>query len=108
LLETDRSTEGGDGIEERETGRTDRRRREDRLNATAVAVPRPFPLLPVFAPAMTRCECAGVAFAEIARRLASGGRSLEAVLAETCVGQMCTACVPDLRAFLADFGASPD
>ena len=49
---------------------------------------------------MTRCECAELSFAEIRRKL-GGGRSLEQVQAETGVGLICTACLPDLRASLA-------
>ena len=51
--------------------------------------------------AMTRCECTGLLFEEIARRLREEGRSLEALQAETGCGHLCTACVPDLRAHLA-------
>ncbi len=49
---------------------------------------------------MTRCECAELSFAEIGRRLARG-RSFEQLQAETGVGLICTACLPDLRAHLA-------
>ncbi len=52
------------------------------------------------APAMTRCECAELPFAEIRRRLGAG-RNLEQVQAESGVGLICTACLPDLRAYLA-------
>jgi bacterioferritin-associated ferredoxin len=47
--------------------------------------------------AMTRCECSGLPFEEIARRLREEGRSLEALSAETGCGRLCTACVPDLH-----------
>jgi bacterioferritin-associated ferredoxin len=57
---------------------------------------------------MTRCECAGVAFTEIARRMEAGGKSLDLVMAETGVGGLCTGCIPDLRAFVARFPGSPD
>jgi bacterioferritin-associated ferredoxin len=50
---------------------------------------------------MTRCECAGVAFAEIARRLREDGLSLEEACGRTGCGHTCTACLPDLSAFLA-------
>jgi bacterioferritin-associated ferredoxin len=50
---------------------------------------------------MTRCECADVSFDEIARRLREQGASLEDVCGRTGCGTTCTACLPDLRAFLA-------
>jgi bacterioferritin-associated ferredoxin len=49
---------------------------------------------------MTRCECAGVTFAEIGRML-QAGEPLPAALARTGCAGMCTACRPDLDAFLA-------
>jgi bacterioferritin-associated ferredoxin len=49
---------------------------------------------------MTRCECAGVTFAEIDGLLASG-QALPAVLARTGCGEVCTACRPDLDDYLA-------
>ncbi len=48
------------------------------------------------APAMTRCECAETSFAEIVRRLRAG-EELDRIQAETGVGLLCTACLPDLR-----------
>lgn len=51
--------------------------------------------------AMTRCECAGVSFQEIARRLDTDGCSLEEVCRRTGCGLTCTACVPDLVRALA-------
>ena len=51
--------------------------------------------------AMTRCECSGVAFEEIARRLRESGQGLETLQAETGCGRLCTACIPDLHAHLA-------
>jgi NAD(P)H-nitrite reductase large subunit len=50
--------------------------------------------------AMTRCECAGVAFDEIARRLAAEGLSLDELGRRTGCARTCTACLPDLRAYL--------
>jgi hypothetical protein len=50
---------------------------------------------------MTRCECAAVGFDEIARRLREDGLSLEDACGRTGCGHTCTACLPDLRAFLA-------
>jgi bacterioferritin-associated ferredoxin len=46
---------------------------------------------------MTRCECSGLSFEEIVRRVRGCGRGLDAVQAETGVGLLCTACLPDLR-----------
>ena len=77
-------------------------------STSPAASPRNGGLLPALPRAMTRCECAGVAFAEIARRMEAGGASLEIVMAESGVGRMCTACVPDLRSFVARFRQSPD
>lgn len=51
--------------------------------------------------AMTRCECAGLSFDEIARRIRDEGQSLERVQCETGCGRTCTACLPDLGAHLA-------
>jgi len=51
--------------------------------------------------AMTRCECSGIRFEELARRLREEGQSLEKLQAETGVGRLCTACVPDLHEHLA-------
>lgn len=50
---------------------------------------------------MTRCECAGVAFAEVARRMRSEGASLDEIGARTGCGRTCQACLPDLLASLA-------
>jgi bacterioferritin-associated ferredoxin len=61
----------------------------------AETVPAPAPR------AMTRCECAGVSFEEIARRLAEQRLSLDEACGRTGCGQTCTACIPDLRAYLA-------
>ena len=41
---------------------------------------------------MTRCECAGVSFEEIARRLREEGLSLEEACGRTGCGGTCTAC----------------
>jgi bacterioferritin-associated ferredoxin len=48
---------------------------------------------------MTRCECAGLPFAEIHRQLREG-QTLEAVSRHTGCGRLCTACIPDLEAYL--------
>ena len=49
---------------------------------------------------MTRCECAEISFAEIARRV-EGGIPLAKVMKTTGCGGMCTACLPDLEDYLA-------
>ncbi len=51
--------------------------------------------------AMTRCECSGLAFEEIARRLRENGQTLDALQSETGCGRLCTACIPDLDDHLA-------
>lgn len=50
---------------------------------------------------MTRCECSGLAFEEVARRLRESGQSLDALQSETGCGRLCTACIPDLHDHLA-------
>jgi bacterioferritin-associated ferredoxin len=50
---------------------------------------------------MTRCECAELAFDEIARRIRDQGATLEDVQERTGCGRLCSACLPDLRAHLA-------
>ncbi|HEY7409222.1 MAG TPA: (2Fe-2S)-binding protein [Vicinamibacteria bacterium] len=49
---------------------------------------------------MTRCECAEVSFQEIAGRMVAGGETFEEATRQTGCGQTCTACLPDLRAYL--------
>ena len=49
---------------------------------------------------MTRCECAGLSFAEVERRLREGA-SFEDMSRLTGCGRTCTACLPDLKAYLA-------
>jgi bacterioferritin-associated ferredoxin len=51
--------------------------------------------------AMSRCECADMPFAEVARRMRDEGQSLAELSGRTGCGQTCTACVPDLEDFLA-------
>jgi bacterioferritin-associated ferredoxin len=51
--------------------------------------------------AMTRCECAGISFQEVATRMAATGASLEDASARTGCGRNCTACLPDLLTYLA-------
>jgi len=55
----------------------------------------PGPFLPRL---MTRCECAGVSFEEVARLVRKEGLSLEAARRRVGVGDLCTACLPDLEA----------
>jgi bacterioferritin-associated ferredoxin len=50
---------------------------------------------------MTRCECADVSFEEMARQMKSAAASFEEARRRTGCGQTCTACLPDLRRFLA-------
>jgi bacterioferritin-associated ferredoxin len=50
---------------------------------------------------MTRCECAELAFDEVARRMREEGASLEDVQDRTGCGRLCSACLPDLRDHLA-------
>jgi bacterioferritin-associated ferredoxin len=51
--------------------------------------------------AMTRCECTEISFEEAARRLYAERMSLEELTRRTGCGGNCTACVPDLKRFLA-------
>lgn len=51
--------------------------------------------------AMTRCECSGAPFTEIARQVHGEGRPLGEVLRRTGCGQTCTACLRELQAFLS-------
>ena len=51
--------------------------------------------------AMTRCECAELAFDEVARRIRKEGASLEEMQERTGCGRLCSACLPDLRDHLA-------
>jgi NAD(P)H-nitrite reductase large subunit len=46
---------------------------------------------------MTRCECTGLSFAELERRIAEPGAGLEAVQQATGCGLFCSACIPDLE-----------
>jgi len=50
--------------------------------------------------AMTRCECTGVAFAEIVREVHVEGRPLGEILGRTGCTRNCGACLPDLQARL--------
>jgi bacterioferritin-associated ferredoxin len=53
-------------------------------------------------PPMTRCECAEMRFEEIKERLAADRTlCLDELGKRTGCGQTCTACIPDLKAFLA-------
>ena len=63
--------------------------------------PAPGAPAPLLGPPMTRCECAGVSFAEVARRAEAEGVAPEQAIRRTGCGQNCGACLPDLRRFLA-------
>jgi bacterioferritin-associated ferredoxin len=52
---------------------------------------------------MTRCECTGVTFEEIAS-CTDAGVELAEVCRRTDCGNTCTACLPDLVRFLAARG----
>jgi bacterioferritin-associated ferredoxin len=66
-----------------------------------VAATSVLPDLDASAPrAMTRCECAEMAFSAIARLHREAGLSLEEIGRRTGCGRMCTACLPDLRDYL--------
>jgi bacterioferritin-associated ferredoxin len=58
-------------------------------------------LPPAVGRAMTRCECTGITFEEAARRVAAERVSVEDLPRRTGCGGNCTACLPDLRRFLA-------
>ena len=64
--------------------------------AAVEALPSPTPR------AMTRCECTGVTFQEIARRMEDDGLALAEVCRRTDCGTTCTACLPDLIRFIGD------
>ena len=50
---------------------------------------------------MTRCECAEMPFEEIEEKLEQDRLCLEELGKRTGCAQTCTACLPDLKAFLA-------
>ena len=54
---------------------------------------------------MTRCECAEVAFDEVARRVQAEKLTVEEAARRTGCGGTCEACLPDLRRFLAQRAA---
>jgi bacterioferritin-associated ferredoxin len=54
-------------------------------------------------PAMSRCECADMSFEEIRKRLEKG-QDFDELAKRTGCGRTCTACVPDLEAFLSKHG----
>jgi bacterioferritin-associated ferredoxin len=51
--------------------------------------------------AMTRCECSGVTFEEIGRRIKEEGLRVEDAQKLTGCGGTCTACIPDLLAYIS-------
>lgn len=55
-------------------------------------------------PSMTRCECAEMPFEEIQEKLEQDRLCLEELGKRTGCAQTCTACLPDLKAFLARKG----
>jgi bacterioferritin-associated ferredoxin len=57
-------------------------------------------------PQMTRCECSGLAFEEVRQRLLKG-QSFAEIAHRTSCGQTCTACVPELRQYLASRRGEP-
>lgn len=76
--------------------------------ATSIQPPAPpapapgrAPRTPLVAPPMTRCECAGVTFEEVARRMHAERLSAEQAVRRTGCGQTCGACIPDLVRFLS-------
>jgi len=74
------------------------------LPAQPEAEPRPSRLaglVPCTPRAMTRCECAGESFAEIARQVHVEGRALCDVLKGSGCGQTCGGCLPDLQSYLS-------
>ena len=50
---------------------------------------------------MTRCECTGVTFQEIAIRMEADRVGLTEICRRTECGNTCTACLPDLAQFIA-------
>lgn len=78
------------------------------LRPVSAAVPS-LPLPPVLGRAarcparprrMTRCECAGVPFADVAELMRREGLSLDQACDRTGCGRTCTGCLPDLEHFL--------
>jgi hypothetical protein len=51
---------------------------------------------------MTRCECAGLAFEDLRRRMRAEGLAVDEACRRTGCGQLCTACLPDLETYLDD------
>ena len=51
--------------------------------------------------AMTRCECSGAAFSDVARVMTTHACSHEQAMDLTGAGRLCGACVPDLELDLA-------
>ena len=50
---------------------------------------------------MTRCECSGTAFREVARLMDRQGLSADEACRRTGCGLTCGACLPDLVRYLA-------
>lgn len=51
-------------------------------------------------PPMTACACTGRSFAEVEQRMRRDGLSASEAEGLTGCGSICTACLPDLRAYL--------
>jgi bacterioferritin-associated ferredoxin len=49
---------------------------------------------------MTRCECAEISFAAVARLHREDALSLDEIGKRTGCGRLCTACLPDLHEYL--------
>lgn len=75
--------------------------------ATGIQPPAPAPApvrgprTPLVAPPMTRCECAGITFEEVARRMHAERLSADQAVGRTGCGRNCGACIPDLLQFLS-------
>ena len=54
--------------------------------------------------AMTRCECTDMSFEEVAQSIEKTPATIEEVVRRTGCGGNCTACLPDLKRFLASRG----
>lgn len=50
---------------------------------------------------MTRCECTGITFQELASRMDADHVGLEEICRRTECATTCTACLPDLLRFIA-------
>lgn len=53
-------------------------------------------------PPMTACACAGMSFEEIAQKIKDSKQGWQSVCKKLGCGVTCTACVPDLKAYLRE------